>query len=564
MNEFNRKSVYIILLACISFSSIAEILYVKYDATGLSNGQSWIDAYPDLQNALDDADTDDQIWVACGTYYPSVETAGTTGDRYKAFQMKNNLSIYGGFAGNETVLTQRNYQLNETILSGDIGLKDNISDNCYHIFYHPRGIDLDQTAILDGFTITKAYGDGTGDFYRGSGMYNRESSPTVRNCTFIDNKTDKRSSAGAGIYNYYSDTQIINCRFINNMCEKYGGAMYNSYGSPLIINCLFDSNRSGLTGNSGSNGNGGAIYNSSSCLGVFIRCTIINNTSRYDGGAIYNYNYTSSTIQSKPVFIGCVIDSNRSDKQYGGAIYNNQTDSEFINCIVSNNTTITAATHGAAMYNYAACPTLINCTLYKNQAACYGNGICNFQFSNPVITNCILWSYDNDSFPDVLYNGSNCQPVVRNCVIQGGYTGTATNIFQDNPLFVDAENGNFKVQTGSPCINNGLNSELPPDKNDLDNDIDTAEPIPYDITYKQRVFDCNCQSIKLVDIGAYEYTTADYGDLSGNCSIGLEDFAIISASWMDDAPEADIFPGLAGLCTVDIEDLIILTSHWLK
>jgi len=69
-----------------AYESQANIYYVDDDANGVDDGSSWANAYRDLHNALDDAVSGDEIWVAAGTYYPSVEVGGS-GDRYKTFQM---------------------------------------------------------------------------------------------------------------------------------------------------------------------------------------------------------------------------------------------------------------------------------------------------------------------------------------------------------------------------------------------------------------------------------------------------------------------------------------------
>jgi hypothetical protein len=77
-------------------------IYVDANAPPGGDGSSWATAYRYLQDALADASNGDQIWVAAGTYYPSVEVGGT-GDRYKTFQMKDGVAIYGGFpAGGDT------------------------------------------------------------------------------------------------------------------------------------------------------------------------------------------------------------------------------------------------------------------------------------------------------------------------------------------------------------------------------------------------------------------------------------------------------------------------------
>lgn len=81
------------------------IIYVKSGATG--NGSAWNNAYGSLASALTAALAGDEIWVSAGTYKP---TTGT--DRNATFTLKNNVGIYGGFAGTETAVDSvfsRNY-----------------------------------------------------------------------------------------------------------------------------------------------------------------------------------------------------------------------------------------------------------------------------------------------------------------------------------------------------------------------------------------------------------------------------------------------------------------------
>ena len=69
------------------------------NATGAGDGTSWTDAFTDLQDALTAA-TAGQVWIAAGTYLPtSVEQ-----DSFNTFLVDRELSIYGGFAGDEASL----------------------------------------------------------------------------------------------------------------------------------------------------------------------------------------------------------------------------------------------------------------------------------------------------------------------------------------------------------------------------------------------------------------------------------------------------------------------------
>jgi predicted outer membrane repeat protein len=122
------------------------VRFVKQDARGTSDGSSWANAHTDLQSALAAASPDEEIWVASGSYKPT-----STADRTISFTLKNGVAVYGGFAGTETLRDQRNYETNVTVLSGDIGLENDNSDNSYHVVV---GSNTNASAILDGFTIT--------------------------------------------------------------------------------------------------------------------------------------------------------------------------------------------------------------------------------------------------------------------------------------------------------------------------------------------------------------------------------------------------------------------------
>ncbi|MHC4260590.1 MAG: hypothetical protein ACYSTF_09310, partial [Planctomycetota bacterium] len=100
----------------------AGIIYVDSDADLGGSGQTWGTAYKYLQDALDDAESGDQIWVAEGIYYPDEDEGGNVdpNDRTETFQLITGLEIYGGFAGGESSLQERDWQVSETVLSGDL------------------------------------------------------------------------------------------------------------------------------------------------------------------------------------------------------------------------------------------------------------------------------------------------------------------------------------------------------------------------------------------------------------------------------------------------------------
>ncbi len=321
-------------------------LYVRANAPVGGNGTSWATAFNDLHDAICVAvgsnDVVDEVWVAAGTYKPD----RGLGNRLISFRLANGVAIYGGFAGTETLLSQRNPNVNVTILSGDIGVVGDVSDNTYHVL---TGSDLDSTAVLDGFTVTGGNANsGSFPHHAGGGMRNACGSPTLVNCAFSSN----RAEFGGAVENYVgSNPSFVNCTFASNIATNASGAMNNNASSPSLSGCSFTGNTAGASG---------AIGNAFGSNAVLTGCMFTNNTAMGNpfstAGAIGNY-------ESSPMLTGCEFTSN-SCVWGGGAIEN-----------------------GGPEGGPGSSPTLIDCTFTGNSAT-FGAGVYNYHESSPVISGC--------------------------------------------------------------------------------------------------------------------------------------------------------------------------------
>ncbi len=308
-----KKTIYLLSLAIGLLSPLHAQIFVNKSAIGNNDGTSWENAYTDLQNALLNAQNGNQIWVAEGTYKP---TDGT--DRKISFVMKKGVSIYGGFKGDEKELYERDWLNHLTILSGDIGTPNDMSDNSYNVLENKNN-NLNSSAMLDGFIITAGNANDPEPYERGGGMFNKGSSPKIVNCHFFQNG----GQYGAGIYNLAnSNPQIINCRFTENTTTGGGGGIYNFlFSSPEIVNCE-------ISGNEALSQFGGGIYNFQSSP-VLINCLISGNKA-LRGGGIYNTNH------SEPHLINCTLSGNFAQED-GGGLFNFGSESFLSNTIVWNN-----------------------------------------------------------------------------------------------------------------------------------------------------------------------------------------------------------------------------------
>ena len=228
-----------------------EIFFVDAQADGMQTGITWADAYRGLQDALESAratcGVGPQVWVAAGTYTP--DDPGAT--RAATFTLLSGVAIYGGFAGHEISLSERNPVANVTILSGDLDGDDgldfaNIDDNCYHVV---TGTGADATALLDGFVITGGNADGAGADANGGGLLNEVGHARFRGCRFVGNRA---AGDGGGVFTLSGSPVFTNCIWNGNVAGGHGGGLRHAQNHPCVTNCTLFGNVAGVVG--------GAIY----------------------------------------------------------------------------------------------------------------------------------------------------------------------------------------------------------------------------------------------------------------------------------------------------------------
>jgi predicted outer membrane repeat protein len=327
-----------------------QVVYVaSSNISGPWTGVSWSGAFTNVQDAITAASG--PIWIAQGTYRPAVSA-----DRTASFCFKPGTSVYGGFAGTESTLEQRNWSAHPTVLSGDIGMAGVVTDNCYHVVTGTNGM------LLDGFIISGGYANGRTYNSFGGGMINYNgASPTVRNCIFTGNYANE----GGGIYSYNDCLlQISDSIFAANTAKR-GGAMVNRDGSNcMVTNSVFNANSAVWRG--------GAIYIDYGASPMFFNCSFSSNSTAGHGGAVYVNDVASQIGNTSPAFTNCAFIANSAGYR-GGAVANyNKVTPAIGSCGFTNNT---AGTGGGAIANdYQTTATISGCSYSGNKG---GSGVAN-------------------------------------------------------------------------------------------------------------------------------------------------------------------------------------------
>ena len=316
----------------------------------------------------------------------------------------------------------------------------------------------DSTTVLDGFTIT-----GGSSYQDGGGMV-VDSDPIIQNCIFTGNST---TDFGGAIFFQRSAKPIIRgCIFLENQADGDGGAIFcNKDSQPIIEDCIF-------SGNSSNIGNGGAIAVDDASP-IITNCTFNGNLAEEgSGGAlslsdlrdatINNSQFTSNTAKkggaiyiydAKDVeFTQCRFESNSAD--FGGGIYIDDSGMtpvpvSFTNCILWQN----SAYGGGGIYSDKSVVTVTYCTVSGNSASQNeGGGLYCKNSSEATIMNSIYWQNTADVNPEIFYDGNSTMTITYSD-ITGGFTGEGN--LNANPLFEDANNVDFHLKEGSPCIGTG-------------------------------------------------------------------------------------------------------------
>ncbi len=261
--------------------------YVNPLAMGAGTGLSWTDAFTDLHEALVVAQKGDEVWVAQGTYYPSL-----TGDRSARFVLLSGVRLYGGFRGTELDLSERDWEAHPTVIDGDIGVPGDSTDNTRTLLYLPWP---DSSTVVDGLVFRHGVADDTLVAVRSLG-----------NC-------------GGAIFiqgiNGEAYANIRNCVFQRNTAVYCGGAVYihgTATGSvaPTFENCRFEDNRAVW-------GPGGAIHRFGGSVvdrADVIRCAFVKNVARKQGAAVYWWAFgtTGGLDISETYFKECNLESAHS------------------------------------------------------------------------------------------------------------------------------------------------------------------------------------------------------------------------------------------------------------
>jgi len=191
---------------------------VDQQASGVvADGRTWETAFSDLQAALAATHAGDEIWLKSGTYRPA-SPGSDPRLATSSFVLREDVDIYGGFAGTETLRDQRNPDpaSNGTILSGDLngnddGLAASAYDNSQHVV---RASDLSSATVLAGVTVSDGW---------------------ARDLAHVTPGLPIRSpDCGAGLYSVGSSLRVEDVRFVGNHAGR-GGGIYGEIGSALRL-----------------------------------------------------------------------------------------------------------------------------------------------------------------------------------------------------------------------------------------------------------------------------------------------------------------------------------------
>jgi len=249
-------------------------------------GRTWASALASVGAALERASSGCEIWLTSGTYLPAKGRTST-------FSVPDSVTLRGGFSGEELAEGDRDAKNAATILSGDLGVLLEPSDNSYHV------VTTQGAATLDRLTVTGGNADQVGTTAENGGGILAGGPLKLVDVTVSENRA---VTNGGGIFVPF-DLTVSGGAFGRNSADAQGGAIsLKSSLKATIHGSHFEENHAAQ---------GGAV--SASAPGLEVVDTSFTACGADRGGALYT-DEISSVLVGRTTF-----DANEAEE--GGAIY---------------------------------------------------------------------------------------------------------------------------------------------------------------------------------------------------------------------------------------------------
>lgn len=227
------------------------VLFVDPACTDATHdGRSWNNALYSLNNAIqalkayrqtvEEKDATLEVWVKEGTLVPSAYVLNTD-PRTATIEMEEGITLRGGFPatlndnnqGGDCGWSLRNPALYHSVLDGNIGDENSLTDNLYHVVTFGEGV---KDALLDGFHVINGYAGGQATLLQGGGVMAREGADVqLMNCILENNASagTDNDGEGAAIYAATAANLTLTNTVVNNNGHASDADVHNN--TPYII-----------------------------------------------------------------------------------------------------------------------------------------------------------------------------------------------------------------------------------------------------------------------------------------------------------------------------------------
>jgi len=362
-------------------------------------------------------------------------------------------------------------------------------------------------------------------YYYGGAIEVSEGTLVASRCDFISN--DAQCDGGA-IGASCPSVTLTGCRFeANDGASKGGGAALFADKSVTIVDCVFERNRVGADpyGDFDTAAGGGLSIGGSAAVTLrgcsFVENHAINEVAR--GGGL------SLSAGLGPVaVVDCTFEANRTSTTAAvaeGSGVVAATPTTFVNCVFTRNRAGSASPMpgASAIQMNAGGMTLINCLIAEEAVEADtvltlagGGTIVNSTIVHAGTTAICTEGRLDISNSIARAGGATLFHPASTGVVSSAYSnvtgGRGPGVIDADPVFVDADNDDYRLVAGTAGVDAGDNTAVPADAHDLDGDGDSSEPLPIDMNGAVRFADDGCATdvgvpggaMPTVDMGAAE------------------------------------------------------------